>query len=57
MTIVFFLIFFAFFDMDLFDEFDFSEFTKTISLSEVLFETSMNDALWDSTEAAIQRCF
>ena len=53
MAIVFFLIFFAFFDMDLFDEFDFSEFAKTISLSEVLFETSMNDALWEFTEAAI----
>ena len=57
MRIVFFLIFFAFCNVDLFDEFDLSEFTKIMSLllsvtsalSEVLFEASMNDVLWDST--------
>lgn len=43
--------------MNLFDEFDFSEFMKIKSLllfaisalSEVLFKESMNDVLWDST--------
>ena len=56
MRIVSFLIFFAFCNVDFIDEFDFSEFTQIISLllsatslSEVLFEASMNDVLWDST--------
>ena len=56
MRIVSFLIFFTFCNVDFIDEFDFSEFTQIISLllsatslSEVLFEASMNDVLWDST--------
>ena len=43
--------------MNLFDEFDFSEFMKiksllmfaTSALSVVLFKETMNDVLWDST--------
>ena len=50
MRIAFILIFFAFYNVGLFDEFDFFKFTKIIlvllsassALSEVLFEGSMN---------------
>ena len=54
MRIAFTLIFFAFYNVGLFDEFDFFKFTKIIlvllsvssALSEVLFEASMNYMLW-----------
>ena len=57
MRTVFLKIFFAVCNVDLLNEFDFSEFSKIIllllsatsALSEVLFEASMNDVLWDFT--------